>query len=205
MSAAENWDCEAEAIARYALRLGWDRKTFRSIVGSLPYADAQTERTMTGFALAAYRSAGVKLKVPHGRLSPTWKRAMEAMEAARPIVPDLVLDAAQWLQDQPVTVDPLAARVGRDKGPKGWDVVAALPPVPGATCGCGEPAVIRTIGTRIGHDRWRCPDCPPLPGEWGGAPRHPSPVNQGVDWSTTPVTCRCFTTVCLCGRRPPGD
>jgi len=210
LSAQENRDRKAEVIGRYALRLGWDRTAFRTVVGSYPYAERGNDQTMTSFARAAYRAAGVDLAVPHGRLSTTWRLVMDVIDRGG-VVPDLLHEAPRWLHGATgaeglaiTPADPLAARVGRDRGPRGWDVVAALPPVPGATCECGEPAVVRAPGRYAGHDRWRCPDCPPQRGEWGGRPRHPSPVSRGIDWSTTPVTCGCTGTTCYCGRRPPG-
>lgn len=77
------------------------------------------------------------------------------------------------------------------RAPRGWDVVAALPPLdPAESCRwCGQPAVIGTL------NGWRCPAHPPVRGDsrgdWGWA----------MNWAAAPGR-SCPPTVCWCGRHP---
>jgi len=190
---AANQRAKAETIAAYVRRLNWDLNTFKQVVGAFPERGHPNPRTRAAFARRAYRTAGVQLREPGSQ--ETWLLVMQLLTEPSTTSPDLAHEAALWT-DVPAQDPPPAA----DCGPvRGWPLVAALPPVPGMFCRCGQPAVVRTP-TKSGAHRWRCPGHPPEPGEWG----YPRPGSRylSVNFATTPETCTCATTWCLCGRRP---
>jgi hypothetical protein len=80
-----------------------------------------------------------------------------------------------------VSTDQLTGWVA-DRPPRGWDVLAGLPPLPGRVCLiCDAPAIVGTL------DGYRCAAHPP---RWG----------QGLDW--TPKGRPCAGVRCYCGRCP---
>lgn len=77
--------------------------------------------------------------------------------------PPAVIEDAPVVPMHPVNAEPV------DAWPRGWDLVAALPPLTrkDARCSrCGTAAVIAVPVTGA-KEEWRCAGHPPRPAEWG--------------------------------------
>jgi hypothetical protein len=89
----------------------------------------------------------------------------------------------------PAPAPPAAAGSESAGVPRGWADLAALGPVGGRSCWCGEPAV-RWVTTHQDGAEWRCAGHPPMPGDWG----------YSLNWA--PRAC-VAPLRCYCGRCTP--